>query len=385
MRPDAPVLVAGAGIGGLALAAGLRHRGLPVRVFERAPTLETLGAGITMQANAMAAFARLGLEDTVRSAGAVLPRAEMRSPDGVLLTAVDLARLQQEVGHPFVGIHRARLHAALREAAGDVVRLGAAVRGFADSGAGVRVELEDGSKHDGAVLVGADGLRSAVRRQLLGDGEPRYHGYTSWRGVARDGALAATISATCETWGKGERFGVVPIGHGELYWFACADAPQGEKDAADPRAALLERFGRWHAPITDVLRATRPEELIRTDIFDRDPVRTWHKGRVALLGDAAHPMTPNLGQGGCQAVEDADVLCEVLATSDDVELALRRYETARVQRANHVVEDARRFGAVAHWSSGPAVWLRTALVKLAPAKVAYQRFAALQRLPTLEA
>ena len=154
----------------------------------------------------------------------------------------------------------------------------------------------------------------------------RYAGYTSWRGVT-EGGRVAPLDRISESWGRGERFGMVGIGHGEVYWFAVADAPPGgepggkstgkpgEKDA-DAKAYLLDRFGPWHAPVRAVIEATPPERILRTDIADRDPITRWHDGPVVLLGDAAHPMTPNLGQGACQAIEDAYALAEALATSN---------------------------------------------------------------------
>ena len=372
--------MAGAGIGGLTLAVALKRRGIPVKVFERAEALEPAGAGITMQANAMAIFAQLGLAKAVRAAGCVLARGEVRTPAGDVVSSYDLLRVEKETGHPVVGIHRGRLHDVLREAAGDVVEAGAAVRAWADGGSSVRVELEGGSTHEGAVLVGADGLRSAVRRQLFGDEAPRYHGYTSWRGVARDAALAQCVTVSSETMGHGRRFGLVPIGHGELYWFATDDAPQGEGDGPDPKAALQQRFRGWHAPIAEAIEATATTDLLRTDIFDRDPVERWYRGRVVLMGDAAHPMTPNLGQGGGQAVEDAAALADALADEAEVDQAFVRYEAARLQRANRVVLDSRLVGNVAQWSSKPMVALRTLAFRLTPAKSMHQQLMKLQRL-----
>jgi 2-polyprenyl-6-methoxyphenol hydroxylase-like FAD-dependent oxidoreductase len=171
-----------------------------------------------------------------------------------------------------------------------------------------------------------------------------------------------------ESWGRGERFGIVDIGFREVYWFACADAPPGGLDV-DVQAELRRRFGGWHAPIQELIEATPSAGIVRTDIYDRAPVRKWHDQRVVLLGDAAHPMTPNLGQGAGQAIEDAAVLDESLAGGGTVEEALLAYEQRRVRRANGIVRAARQLGAVAQWRHPAAAWLRNSLMRLVPASV----------------
>jgi 2-polyprenyl-6-methoxyphenol hydroxylase-like FAD-dependent oxidoreductase len=345
---ELPVLIAGAGIGGLTLARALRERGIPCRVFEKAKALAPIGAGITMQGNAMLAFRAIGLEDQVRAAGEVPARVEMRRFDGKLLLAMDLAEVERAVGATSVALHRGDLHAVLRAAAGDVVELGAEATGYHDDGESVTLAIAGGTTARGRALVGADGLRSAIRAQVLGDTALRYAGYTTWRGVTAPGTAAALPPQMIggEALGRGERFGWIPVGRGRLYWFAVANAPPGEEDA-DPRAVVRERFGAWGVPVAQLLDATDAGDVLRTDIHDRAPVETWGAGRVTLLGDAAHPMTPNLGQGGAQAVEDAVVLASALAASPgDVAAALRRYESTRVARANKIVVGSRRLGAL---------------------------------------
>ena len=182
-----------------------------------------------------------------------------------------------------------------------------------------------------------------------------------------------------ESWGRGERFGFCPIGFGEVYWFAVANRPAGGRDGADSLGALLDRFRTWHAPIPALLRATDPADVLRTDIHDRPPVRSWTRGRVALLGDAAHPMTPNLGQGGCQAVEDAVALALLLSASRDHVRAFRHYERIRLKRANRMVEAARRIGRVGQASTVVGTWLRDAMFRAVPAGLSYRGVVDLQR------
>jgi len=364
------VLIAGAGIGGLTLACALAKKGIEARVFERAPSLGAAGAGITVQANAMAALRHVDLRlmESVAAEGRALCSGAILAPDGRVLRAAPFDAAAG-VDAPVVAIHRARLHHVLMAAAGEGrLALGHAATGYEEDEGGVTLRLEGGGAVRGAALVGADGLRSAVRAAMLGDGEPRYAGYTSWRGVCRAPASVSEDTVS-ETWGRGLRFGVVPIGRGEIYWFATANAPPGGRDAPDPRPALVARFGGWHAPIPALLEATRPEAILRTDIRDRPPASRWSTRRVTLLGDAAHPMTPNLGQGGCQAIEDAVVLADLLAKHDRIADALAAYEARRIPRANAVVERARQLGQVGQWENPLSCRVRDLAMRLVPERM----------------
>ncbi|MFO0628332.1 MAG: FAD-dependent monooxygenase [Polyangiales bacterium] len=370
-RSDLRVLIAGAGIGGLTLAAALRHHGLAAEVYERAPLLAPVGAGITIQMNAMLALRGIGLDAAVEAEGRVARESLVLDPSGRTLSALDLAGVARDVGAPAVAIHRARLQHALRRSVPDAsVHLGRAVRAARDEADGVVAVLDDGTEVRGDVLVAADGLRSAVRKQVVGDGEPQYAGYTSWRGIAR-GVDGISRQRVTETWGPGRRFGVVPLAGDEVYWFATQNAPAGERETlAAQRAGLLARFGRWHDPIPALLAATRDDDIVRTDIADRAPIVGWVTGRVALLGDAAHPMTPNLGQGGCQAIEDAVVLAALLARRGDVAEALRRYASLRVERANAVVVESRRVGRAGQLEHGLARAARDLALRAVPSALA---------------
>jgi 2-polyprenyl-6-methoxyphenol hydroxylase-like FAD-dependent oxidoreductase len=372
------ILIAGGGIGGLTLACALRKAGLSATVFERAEALRPVGAGITVQMNAMAALRSIGLADAVAEAGATLSSAATLRPSGQKLAQLAFAELQREFGVPMIAIHRARLQAVLLAQAGEEhIHTGRAVKGVHEQGQKVTVELSDGSTATGDLLVGADGLNSVVRREVLGDAPLRYSGYTSWRGVAKAASLVEP-GRTSETWGPGARFGIVPIGHGEVYWFATVNAPAGGRDEPGrARAHLLERFGGWHAPIASLLEATAEENIVRTDINDRPPVTHWSKGRVTLLGDAAHPMTPNMGQGGCQAIEDAVVLAGCLAREADVSTALAAYERRRIERANSFVSRSLQFGRVTQLESSAGRFVRDTLMRLIPASAATNQVRAL--------
>jgi 2-polyprenyl-6-methoxyphenol hydroxylase-like FAD-dependent oxidoreductase len=361
-------LIVGAGIGGLTAALAIRRAGRDVEVYERAPEIGEVGAGITVQPNAIAALRALdaGLARAVIEAGHVPERIRILDPRGHVLSELNTLSAFEEVGAVWVALHRAALQRILYDAVGcSEVRIAAEAIGFEAGPEAVTLRLRDGSSSAGAILVGADGLRSVIRAQLLRDGAPRYAGYTTWRGVAE--GFGEHRFETTETWGCGRRFGVVPIGDGRVYWYAALNAPASGHDApAEPRAKLSELFGGWHPPIAELLSKTAGAAIVRTDIADRRKASRWSAGRVTLLGDAAHPMTPDLGQGACQAIEDAVVLGRCLAKQPVATLALLDYDRLRRDRADHVVSAARHLGRVAQLENRFACAVRDAVVRWTP-------------------
>lgn len=372
MANSSRILIAGAGIGGLTAAIALRRAGCEVQVLERASELRPVGAGIILAMNALLGLKSLGVYPPIAAAGAPLQRAQILTRRGRSLGETDLSPLADELGVAAIAYHRAELHQALLAQAGDVVRLGARVVAFDQDPDGVRVTLADGKEIDADALVGADGLHSAVRRAILGELPPRYSGYTSWRGVT-DAEGLVKQGFTSESWGSGRRFGIVGLTGGRAYWFAVDNAPEGGRDEADVRGQLLRLFSAWHDPIPALIQRTPPEAIVRTDIHDRDPVVVWGDGRVTLLGDAAHPMTPNMGQGACQAVEDAVVLAEEVLRSPSLATAFRRYETRRQPRTRAVVLQSRRLGEVAQWSNPLARWVRNRVLWALPKEAAVRQ------------
>jgi 2-polyprenyl-6-methoxyphenol hydroxylase-like FAD-dependent oxidoreductase len=354
-------IVIGAGIGGLAAAIALQRAGLTVAVYERTPTLAPVGAGLSLWANAIRALDHLGLHDAV--AAPDLPAAifGIRTWRGELLVGATAEELAGWFGASGVVVHRADLHAALLQATGPVnVRLGMHCTGFEQDADGVTAFFADGSQARSDLLIGADGLHSIVRAQLHGAQGPLYAGYTAWRAVV---AFDHARLQPGESWGAGRRFGHLPLRDGRVYWFAAATSPAGTHAPDGERAGLLAAYRGWHAPIEDLIAATDEAAILRNDIFYRRPLAAWGVGRVTLLGDAAHPMTPDLGQGACQALEDAVVLGRCLAADNNVVTALRAYEGLRLPRTNRLVRQSRMAGRVAQWQHPLAVGLRTLLLR----------------------
>jgi 2-polyprenyl-6-methoxyphenol hydroxylase-like FAD-dependent oxidoreductase len=364
------VIVVGGGIGGLSAAIGLRRTGHEVLVLEQAPRIDPIGAGLTLFANAMRALDRLGVGEAVAARGAAATRSAILTWNGRELT-----RIPSDLLEGTIAVHRADLQAELAVAAGEV-RLGVEVTAVEQHDDGVVARGADGSEERGDLLVGADGLNSVVRRAVA-DRPIRFAGYTAWRGVS---PVPVEPGRLTESWGVGERFGLVDIGRGRTYWFATKNAPEGESDEPQGRnAEIVRRFSGWHEPIAAVAESADEGAILRNDVYYLEPLPRWSEGRVVLIGDAAHATTPGIGQGAAQAIEDAVVLADRLAPSGDLATALGEYEAIRRPRAEAVLKLSRRADKAAQLAS-PLGWrLRNALVRRLPERAQRRQLEALVR------
>ncbi|MCA9237694.1 MAG: FAD-dependent monooxygenase [Planctomycetales bacterium] len=347
------VSTVGGGIGGLALAATLGRFGVECQLFEQHPGLRETGFALTVQRNALQALGIIGLEQAVRGAGQALT-------DGLILTPAGrvLARMSLEA----CALQRRTLQGLLADAAPrDVIQFGRRIESAVSDG----------------WTVAADGIHSCFRDLVApGNPPPRDAGYIAWRGLAPAGSVpvaTARRQQATETWGRGVRFGVVPIENDQVYWFAVArDAPADEAPQ-EMRRFLLKTFGHWHHPIGNVLDATPCESILLTRVVDRLPLPMWHSGQLVLLGDAAHAMTPNLGQGGCQAIEDAVVLGRCFAQLQqgrlqDDELG-PRYQQLRKPRADRIAAQSFALGRVANVGNPALVALRNLAMRATPRRL----------------
>ncbi|MFF0461767.1 FAD-dependent monooxygenase [Streptomyces mexicanus] len=363
-------VVVGGGIGGLAAAIGLHLIGWEVTVLERAQVLDDAGAGISLHANGIRALDLLGVGDAVRAAARPQYTGGTRTPGGARLAQMDGAALERALGTPIVGIPRAVLHRILRDALPpESLRIGErALAVDRTDPRRPRVRLEDDAL-DADLVVGADGVNSRLRADLFPTHPgPAYSGSTVLRAITDEPVALDTDFEL--TWGHGAEFGHIAFTDGRAEWHAVLNAPARTR-FSDPLAEVRRRCGTWHAPIPALLAATRPEAVLHHDINELVvPLPAYAVGRVALLGDAAHAMTPNLGQGACQALEDAAVLTAALATEPTVEAALARYDTERRPRSQAVARAARQAGRMGQQLTHPvAVALRNIAMRLAPSGV----------------
>ncbi len=377
------VVIVGGGIGGLALAIALRRRGIEAPVYEAAPELRAIGAGIWVPPNAMQVLARLGLAEAVAREGARLERAELRDHRAGVLQSADLGEAARRFAHPTVAIHRGRLQRALLDGLpADAVRVGKECREVVPGEGGATVRFADGSEVEAGIVVGADGAHSRVREAVAPGTRLRYSGQSSYRAVTPFRLPEGFAGVGWEVWGPGRRFGFSAIGHGEVYWYATLDAPAGERDAspAESRRRLEAMAAPFPAPVPELVAATDAERMLRTDMYDLPAIPAWHRGRAVLMGDAAHATTPNLGQGGAQAMEDAYVLAEQLATHARPEDAFAAYQRIREPKARMVVDTSRRLGGIVHFANPLARGLRNAVLRLTPAAVGRRQMEALYTL-----
>ncbi|WP_430382102.1 FAD-dependent monooxygenase [Streptomyces sp. P10-4] len=362
-------VVVGGGIGGLAAALGLRRIGWEVRVVERAAVLADAGAGISLHANGLRALDAVGVGQEVRAAARPQYTGGTRTPDGRWLSRMDGRLLERELGSPIVGIPRAVLHRLLRSALpAECLLVGATVRTLDLSDPDrVGVPVGDGVL-DADLVVAADGVHSRLRGLLFPDHPGAvYGGSTVLRAVTEDPVEVRTDFEL--TWGAGAEFGHIGFTDGRAEWHAVLNAPAGVRHT-DPLGMLRGRFGGWHEPIPTLLAATRPEAVLHHDIHELvTPLPSFAAGRVALLGDAAHAMTPHLGQGACQALEDAATLAAALAGEPTVGAALTRYDAERRPRAQSVARAARQAGRMGQQLSHPlALAVRNTGLRLAPSR-----------------
>ncbi|HEX7772405.1 MAG TPA: FAD-dependent monooxygenase [Pyrinomonadaceae bacterium] len=353
------IAIIGGGIGGLTAALTLQQSGFQAEVFEQAPELLEVGSAIAIWSNAMRVLQHVQLAEKIFKCAGVVNELRWMDQNGFLLNRVSIANDET----PAVALHRSDLQRTLRQALPQsIIHLGHALVAHQQHGDKMIATFANGNSIESDFLIGADGVHSRVRAQFINDGEPVNRGYTIWRGTSPIIPEAIPPGIGMELYGRGKRFGIGPVGLGRTGWWAAANTDNTDQ--------FTDLFAGWYTPVMELIEATPPSTILKTGATDRDPNKRWGAGRMTLLGDAIHPTTPNLGQGGCQAMEDALVLTRCFENYGATEKALRTYEHLRHRRTAILTRISRYYGRVGQLENMWARTLRRMPLSLAPEPLA---------------
>lgn len=359
--------IVGGGIAGLTTAIALHNIGIEAVIFEAAPEFKEVGAGIALSVNAMKGYAALGLEDEIRVHGRQLDAFTIYDERGRRLNQTYKKSEIKPEGPGNFMIHRADLQSFLVSKVNPTtVKFNKRMIDIEQVNNSIAIKFSDGSVHETEYLIVADGIHSVVREKLVPDSKPRFAGQTCWRCVIRNPGI--NLQESFETWGRAGRFGIGPLLHDKIYWYASLNAKQDDPVFKHYGIHDLQKvFNNFHSPIPAVLAASTDADLIWGDLFDIKPISKFAFDRVVLIGDAAHATTPNLGQGGAMAVEDAVILANELKKQPNASLAFANFEKRRLPRTRKIVNDSWRVGKIAQVENRLMVSARNFIMRHLPA------------------
>jgi 3-hydroxybenzoate 6-monooxygenase len=385
MAESGSILIVGGGIGGLATAVGLAQKGIGSIVLEKASALGEIGAGIQLGPNAFHAFDYLGVGDTARAMAVYIDQLRlMDAMAGQEITHIDLGeKFRQRFGNPYAVIHRGDLHGvflrACRESPRVELRTSSEVVGYEQDGTSVTALLADGERVTGAALIGADGLWSNIRKQVVGDGPPRVSGHTTYRSVIPTERMPEDLRWNAATLWAGPKCHIVhyPLQGWKLFNLVVTyhnDAPEPVAGKPVSAAEVMRGFEHIHPRAQSIIRHGTDWKL--WVLCDREPVERWVDGRVALLGDAAHPMLQYFAQGACMAMEDAVCLAHMMAAHPGrIEAAMETYRAQRVLRTTRVQLQSRAIGEHIYHPAGAHALLRNAIMSAKSSEEWYETLA----------
>lgn len=354
------VNIIGAGIGGLTTALTLKQKGLNVTIYESSAEIKPVGAGIILANNAMQVFKKLGLQDKIEKSGNSISFMKITDNQLKPLSVVDLSEYEQKYGVSNVAIHRGELQKILANELGfENINLSKRLSKI-EKAELFKLTFEDKTTLESKLIIGADGIKSVVRNQLFTENTIRNANQNCWRGICQIDLPEKYHNELNEAWGKGKRFGFVKISEKKAYWYALTN-----KNIVN-EANLLEVFSDFHLDILKIISATPKEQIITSEILDLKPIEKWQIGNVCLIGDAAHATTPNLGQGACQAIEDAYAIGQLLDKGISIEHTFQQYEINRKKKAHNIVNTSWTLGKLAHIENGLGIKIRNLIMKNMP-------------------
>ncbi len=365
--------IIGAGIGGLSTALAFESAGIDYQLFERAPVLKKVGAGIWLAPNALQV-----LQD-VQSEGNAINRISLCQADLTPISDNFQDSILKRFGYSTVAIHRAKLQQLLYDKIPDEKKfLGKSFESFGlHSDGKIDIHFTDNTMHQTDYLIGADGIHSNVRKQLFPNSQLRYSGQTCWRGVANIKLQQEFQLRGMELWGNQIRFGLSKLSDNAVYWFAVALDNANQNDQSDVKEKLLNMFESFHPLVNQLISATHKDEILRNDILDLMPMNKWYDNAICLIGDAAHATTPNMGQGGAQAIEDAFYLCKCIQQHPDKN-AFELFQQKRKSKVNTIVKQSWNTGKMAHWKHGQS--FRNLLIKSIPKRLLEKKMMEMYRI-----
>ncbi|MDR4950658.1 FAD-dependent monooxygenase [Chryseobacterium sp. ES2] len=353
------ISIIGAGIGGLTLGNVLKKHQYDFTIYESAPEIKPVGAGIMMAVNAMQVFDRLGLKEKIENAGNKVHRIVIANESLQTITKTEIMELEFQYNSCNVAIHRAELQKILAENLNpDSIQLNHSLQKIRKEENYI-LDFENGKRIESTIVFGADGIKSPIRNQILKTGIIRNSGQKCWRGLVDFDLPEKHHQEAFEMWGKGKRFGFVKISDKKVYWYACVNEKSFGKDLK-----IAEIFKDFDALVLKIIEATTNENIICNTISDLAPIPQWYSENLCLIGDAAHATTPNMGQGACQAIEDAYIIGRLLEDHQDFNAIFKKFQGIRRKKVDSIVNTSRTIGKVSQWERGNSI--RNFLMGLLP-------------------
>lgn len=360
MKTDISII--GAGIGGLTTALILKQKHFEVKIYEGSPAIKPVGAGIILANNAMQVMKKLGLQEKLEQVGNKLSCMKITDTKLKPISVTDLSFFERKYQVSNLAIHRGELQKILAETIGyEHINLSKRLLKIEKDNA-YNLTFDDNSNLERQTIIGADGIKSIIRNQLFEPTKIRNAKQICWRGVAEIDLPEKYHKELNEAWGKGKRFGFVKISPKKVYWYALTNTPK----QVDTQTNLLDLFQEFHEDILRIIETTPTNQIIFSEITDLTPIKKWHQNNLCLIGDAAHATTPNLGQGACQAIEDAYILGKCLEENQDINGAFQQYNFRRIKKAHTIVNTSWQIGKLAEFDSNLGVWFRNNLMSLIP-------------------
>lgn len=356
------IAILGAGIGGLTVALAFKQKGFNVTVYESAAEIKPVGAGIGIANNAMQIFKKLNIHEKIENAGVKVSSMNITDHQLRSLSIIDLKEFEVKYGVCNISIHRAVLQNILAEEIGfENIKLSKRLVKI-EQDENVKLFFEDGSVETADVVIAADGINSVVRNQLFDPSQIRDTNQICWRGVSKISLPKDYNNKAVEAWGNGKRFGFVQINKYETYWYAVVN----ESLINQQEDSLENLFKDFNSDVLEIIKNTSEDTVIKNRIIDLKPIHKWYNKSVCLLGDAAHATTPNLGQGACQAIEDAYLLAELYQEDKPIEIVFEEYQKVRIKKAHFIVNSSWRIGKMAHLESGFLIYFRNLIMRSIP-------------------